>query len=88
MPTKPAAAKAWRQNRKARARNTAVKNSIKKLTVQVRKALAAKQLDQAKTLGAQLVKALDKAAQKKVISRNTAARKKSRFHRTLRQVSS
>lgn len=79
MPVTTAAAKALRQNLKARARNSAVKTQLKKLSVQLRKAYTANELDQAKSLTLQLVKGWDKAAQHKVVTRNTAARKKSRL---------
>lgn len=81
MPVTTAAAKALRQNLKARARNSAVKTRLKKLSVQLRKAYTAKNMDQAKTLTLQLVKGWDKAAQQKVVTRNTTARKKSRLMR-------
>ncbi len=79
MPIKRAAFKAHRQNLKARARNLAVKLNLKKLQVKLRKAYVAKNLDEAKTITTQLVKAYDKAAQKNIVHRNTAARKKSRL---------
>lgn len=79
MPVTKAAAKALRQNRAARRRNTTIKNQLKKLRLRLGKAYAAKNLDEAKTVTAQLSIALDRAAQKKVIHRNTAARKKSRL---------
>ncbi len=79
MPTTSAAAKALRQNVKARARNTAVKNGLKKFAVQLRKAYTAKDLNAAKKITADYIRALDKAAQKRIIHRNTAARKKSRL---------
>lgn len=84
MPTTTAAAKALRQNIKARARNTAVKNNLKKLSVRLRKAYTAKDVATAKTLTTEFIRALDKAAQKKVIHRNAAARKKSRLLARLR----
>lgn len=86
MPTTTAAAKAYRQNIKARARNTAAKDAIKKLAVQFRKAVTAKQLDKAKEAAAKMMKAYDKAVQKKILARNTAARKKSRLAAALRRA--
>ncbi|MEK7538096.1 MAG: 30S ribosomal protein S20 [Patescibacteria group bacterium] len=86
MPTTTAAAKAYRQNLKARARNAIVKHQLKKLQVRLRKALTANQTDQVKTVAQELVRAYDKAAQKKVITRNTAARKKSRLAAALRSA--
>lgn len=79
MPTTTAAAKAYRQNIKARARNKVIKEQLKKLHVRLRKALEAKKLDDAKTVVRDLIRAYDRAAQKKVLTRNTAARKKSRI---------
>jgi len=87
MPTTSAAAKALRQNIKARARNTAVKNNLKKLSVRLRKAYTAKDMATVKTLTTEYVRALDKAAQKKVIHRNAAGRKKSRLIARLRTSS-
>lgn len=79
MPIKHAAIKALRQNLKARDRNHTVKLNLKKLQVKLRKAYTAKNAGEAKTLTQQLVKAYDKAAQKKIVHRNTAGRKKSRL---------
>lgn len=79
MPIKRAAFKALRQNLKARDRNLAVKLNLKKLQVKLRKAYAAKNAAEARSLTAQLIKAYDKAAQKNIVHRNTAGRKKSRL---------
>jgi small subunit ribosomal protein S20 len=79
MPVQRAAYKALRQNRKAHARNLKVKNQLKKLAVQLRKAATAKKIDVVKTVSAAYLKALDRAAQKRVIHQNTAARKKARI---------
>ena len=87
MPVTPAAAKALRQNIKARARNTAVKNQLKKLVVQLRKAYAANNRDQAQILTKQLIKSWDKAAQHRVVTRNTASRKKSRLMKRWNAIS-
>lgn len=86
MPVQRAAFKALRQNAKARARNLATKNSLKKLNVKLRKAYTAKQLDQAKSITQEYIKALDKAAQRNIIHRNVAARKKSRLQQQLRKA--
>lgn len=84
MPTTSAAAKALRQNTKARQHNRQIKERLKKLSVQLRKAYAAKNVASAKTLTAELLRAYDRAAQKRVIHRNTAGRKKSRLAAQLR----
>lgn len=84
MPTKHAAIKSLRQNIKARNRNQTVKLAIKKMAVRLRKTYTAKQYDQATELTSQLVRAYDRAAQKRVVTRNTAARHKSRLIKRLR----
>ena len=64
---------------------TALRAALKKLHVRLRKAQTAKQSDEIKKVAAELVRAYDKAAQKKVITRNTAARKKSRLAAAVRR---
>ncbi len=86
MPTTTAATKAHRQNIKARARNKTVKDNLKKLQVRLRKALTAKDKTQVTTIVTDYIRALDKAAQKKVIKRNMAARKKSRLSAILKRA--
>jgi len=56
--------------------NGVVKSAIKK----TREAVTAGKIDEAQETLKKAIKALDKAAQKKVIKRNTAARKKSRLN--------
>lgn len=85
MPTTTAAAKAHRQNVKARARNKVVKDNLKKLQVRLRKALTAKKTDEVSAIIKEFSRALDKATQKKVVPRNTAARKKSRLAAILKR---
>lgn len=86
MPTTTAAAKAHRQNLKARAGNIVVKNQLKKLSVRLRKAQTAKKTDEVKFIVAEMIRAYDRAAQKKVIPRNMAARKKSRLAAAVRRA--
>jgi small subunit ribosomal protein S20 len=86
MPTTKAAAKAFRQNIKARARNKAIKDSLKKLSVKLRKAIAAKQADQAQSTLKEFVRAFDRAAQKKVVTKNMAGRRKSRAVKAVRAL--
>lgn len=86
MPTTTAAAKAFRQNVKARARNKSVRDHLKKLQVRLRKAIAAKQVEPANSALREFIRALDKAAQKKIITRNTAARKKARAARAIKTI--
>ena len=73
MPNLPSAKKRLRQDEKKRARNTAAKTRIK---TEVKKALAGE--DSKTAFGA-----IDRAAAKGVIHKNTAARKKSRLAKRL-----
>ena len=79
MPNKASAKKELRKNVTRHERNKKIKENIKKLAKQSKKAIVAKE-DQAKELVMQTLKQLDKAAQKGVIKKNTARRKKSRLH--------
>lgn len=78
MPNKPSAAKALRQSKKRQERNNAVKNELKRnlknarRTVSDTKTLAEEELRRT-------VKLIDKAVRKKVLSKNAAARTKSRL---------
>ncbi len=86
MPVKRAAMKALRQNRKRHDRNVAIKNNVRKAVKEARRLLATK--DKAKAVEAITiaVKKLDKAAQKGILKKNTAARLKSRLSLGLRKL--
>jgi small subunit ribosomal protein S20 len=73
------AKKALRQNLKRAQRNKIMKAEIKSLRVKLRKALTAKQLEEATQVAQLVCKKLDKAAQKNVYKKNTVARYKSRL---------
>jgi len=79
MPNKQAAIKALRQAKKRAARNYEVKVNLKTTIKKGRKAIEGGEKEDAKKLISQAVKLLDKAAQKGVIKKNNAARKKSRL---------
>ena len=84
MPHTKSAKKALRQNIKRKARNRAAKKSLK---FQLKKFLAAVKdgSPEAKTAEFKLaVKKLDKAASKRIIHPNAAARKKSQLARMLK----
>lgn len=78
MPNLKNAQKALRQSVKRTARNTNVRENIAYMRRSFRKLLEAKKLDDAQKLMRDLGQALDKAATKKVLKANTAARIKSR----------
>lgn len=86
MPIKKSATKALRQSEKRRLRNLKVKRNLDFLIRKSRKALKAKNIDSAKDFISKTIKALDKAAQKKIIKKNTAARQKSRLVKKLNKL--
>lgn len=79
MPIKASAQKELRKTVKRTARNRAYLKQVKDTVKKLNKALAAKKTDEAKDLAAKAIKLLDKAAQKHMIHKNNAARKKSRL---------
>jgi len=86
MPIKKAAFKALRQNKRHRIRNLRVKNHLKKLSINFRKAVEKKDKAKAAEFAKKLIKAYDKAAEHNYIKKNTAARKKSRLMKKLNQL--
>lgn len=77
-------AKRARQYAENRARNNAVKSQIKAKKRDVVKALGAKDKDALKKAYAELCSALDKAAKKGTIKKETAVRRKARAAKALR----
>ncbi|OGZ33597.1 MAG: 30S ribosomal protein S20 [Candidatus Portnoybacteria bacterium RBG_19FT_COMBO_36_7] len=82
MPIKESAKKALRQAKKHRVLNLARAKAVKDITKKIKK-LALTNRDEAKKLMASAYQALDKAAKRGVIKKNTAARKKSRLMKLL-----
>jgi len=82
MPNTLSAKKELRKNIKRQARNKKIKDNLKDLIKKSRQAIATKNA-QAKELVAKTLKALDKAAQKGVIKKNTCNRRKSRLQQSL-----
>jgi small subunit ribosomal protein S20 len=79
MPIKPAAFKALRQSKKRAAKNLKIKSDITALIRKVRKALANKDSKKMAEWLSQTIKKIDRAVQKKILKKNTAARLKSRL---------
>lgn len=79
MPNTKSAAKRLRQNLAHRARNRSVKSAVRTQVRKVREAVEAGDIDKAEAEFRLAAQALDKAAGKNVIHRNTAARMKSRL---------
>jgi small subunit ribosomal protein S20 len=82
MPVKKSAMKALRQDKKRAQKNKNVKADIKTILKKSRKAIDTKTKD-AEALVKDTIKKFDKAAQKGIIKKNTAARKKSRLMKKL-----
>lgn len=79
MPRRRTSIKKTRQDKKKHLRNLKVKQQLKKTFKKFQALLSAKNIEAAKTLLKEIYKQLDKAAKKRIIHSNTAARKKSRF---------
>ena len=82
MPNTKSAAKSLRKSIKATAKNINVKRAVKYLSKEVR-AVSATSQDEALKLYRSAQKAIDKAAGRGIISKNTAARKKSRLMKAI-----
>lgn len=85
MPNTKSAIKELRKAKKRTVYNKDIKENVKKLIKNSRKAIEAKD-SKAKELVEKTFKALDKAAQKGVIKKNTKDRKKSRLHMRLNKA--
>lgn len=68
------------------ARNKVVKGVVKSAIKKTREALSAGKIEDAKIWLKASIKSLDKAAQKKIIKKNTAARKKSRLNKMVKAL--
>ena len=84
MPQLRNAKKALRQSEKRALRNQNVTTNIKYLEKQLKKQATAKDAKSADTMK-NLIKAIDKASQKGILKKNTAARKKSRLSSFLKR---
>ncbi len=79
MPNLANAKKALRQSVKRALRNKTVKDEITSLRRHLKVAIKDKKIEEAKKLAQSLATKMDKAAGKKVMKKNTAARLKSRM---------
>jgi small subunit ribosomal protein S20 len=86
MPITTSAKKALRQSVKGKVRNLKRKNTLKDLVKQTRKLTGAQQKDEAIKLLPKLYQAIDKAAKRNIITKNAAARKKSRLTKLVQKT--
>lgn len=83
MPITKAAKKALRQSKKRQQQNIRIKNRIKTITRQVNDLIKTGKKAEAEKALQKAYSALDKAAKKKTIKKNTASRRKSRLSRAI-----
>ena len=86
MPITKSAKKSLRQIKKRALRNLQQKNTIKTLIKKTLKAATAGDTDKVTDLLRQTQKAIDKAAKRNVLKKNTANRKKSRLAAKVRKI--
>lgn len=79
MAIKQSAKKGVRQSKRRQAMNQKRKKKVKILIKEARILVDQKKIEEAKKILPQIYKALDKAAKKNTIKKNTASRKKSRI---------
>ncbi|MDX9893637.1 MAG: 30S ribosomal protein S20 [Patescibacteria group bacterium] len=86
MPVKKSAIKELRKSNRRAQRNRKVESDLTALIRKVNKAVTAKDWTKAADWLKQASKKIDKAAQNKVIKKNTAARKKSRLAKAVNAI--
>ncbi len=86
MPQRRAAKKDLRQNKRKHEQNLKIKQKIKSAIKNLKKSLEEKDLSVSQKALAQVYEVLDKAASKKVIHKNKAARKKSRISKLIKNT--
>ncbi len=78
--------KRHRQSERRRLRNRIVKSSLKSLTKKLHLSITGQDVESAKSALTGVIKALDKAASKGVIHKNTASRRVSRLTKKVKQL--
>ncbi|KKQ53297.1 MAG: 30S ribosomal protein S20 [Parcubacteria group bacterium GW2011_GWD2_38_11] len=86
VPIKKSAKKYMRVTDRKTLRNKVVKGVFRNAIKDTKENIAAGKVKEAQELLKAAIKALDKAAQKKVIKKNTAARKKSRLNAAVKKL--
>ncbi|OGI15417.1 MAG: 30S ribosomal protein S20 [Candidatus Moranbacteria bacterium RBG_19FT_COMBO_42_6] len=86
MPIKKSAKKYMRITVSKTAKNIKIKGLFRSAIKKTRESVAKGSTEDAKTWLKKTIQALDKAAQKNVISKNTAARKKSRLNKFVKSA--
>lgn len=87
MPITKSAKKALRQNRRRRVFNLRRLRTMRAAVKEIRTLIDEQKIDEAKAKLAKVYQALDKAAKRGVIKKNTASRRKSRLARAVAKAS-
>jgi small subunit ribosomal protein S20 len=87
VPIKQSAKKYMRASDKRKTQNLKLKKSFREVIKKMQELVKAENIEEAKKLLPSIQKALDKAAKVNVITKNTAARKKSRLAKMLNKTS-
>jgi len=83
MPITSSAKKALRSSKRKKVFNLNRKNQLQSVVKEYKKLISAKKPDDARKLLPKVQKAIDKAAKRGIIKKNTASRKKSRLMKKL-----
>jgi len=86
MPIKKSAKKYMRVTARKTIRNKKIKGIFRSTIKRTRQAVNAGEIEKAQEWLKKSVQALDKAAQKKVLKKNTAARYKSRLNKAVKNI--
>lgn len=86
MPIKKSAKKYMRVTKRKTAKNLKIKGLFRSAIKKTREAVTKGSAEDAKIWFKKSAQALDKAAQKKIISKNTAARNKSRLNKLVKAL--
>ena len=88
MPNTTSAARHLRVSQKRRLHNRLIRSRAQTFVKKAKRLIEEGQLDEARTVAIQATSALDKAAEKGVMHKNTVARRKSRLMRKLNRAQS
>lgn len=86
MPIKKAAKKYMRVTKRNTEKNRKIKGALRSAIKKTQEYLTKSEVEKAQEYLKKSIKAIDKAVQKKVLKKNTAARKKSRLNKRVKEL--
>jgi small subunit ribosomal protein S20 len=86
MPQRRSGIQELRLSHKKRLHNLDLKTTLKKTIKSFRQSIEAKNASEAKTLFSNVVKKIDKATKRNLLTKNTASRRKSQFAKLLKSI--